>query len=225
MRVEAIDERGDLLVGRASCEPSLDRVREHRDRERRGHRVDDPHLVPADLLCGELGALERAGDLRRDMERVDPLVSGELLVRGDEVLRRRLRGGRRDGRGAELLVELRRARARGSRGTSRRRSGRTAGRSACSGSAPARRGSPTSSRGRSPCSRSSGSPASPPGCCPDCADERVDPLVLAHERGARARRGIVLVRPAEALRKTTAASGASASRSAATSAPSTSGSR
>ena len=39
--VEALDERVDLLVGRPAREPPLDRVREHRDRERRRQRVDE----------------------------------------------------------------------------------------------------------------------------------------------------------------------------------------
>ena len=63
VRMETLQKRGDLLVRRASCEPALDRVGQHRDRKGRGHRVDDPHLVSADLLGGELRALERAGDL------------------------------------------------------------------------------------------------------------------------------------------------------------------
>ena len=39
------------------------------------------------------------------MERVDPLVGGELLVGLEEVLRSRLRGGRRRRGGAKQLVE------------------------------------------------------------------------------------------------------------------------
>ena len=38
-----LDERVDLLVGRAALEPPLHREREHRDRGRDGARVDHAH--------------------------------------------------------------------------------------------------------------------------------------------------------------------------------------
>ena len=43
-------------------------------------------------------ALDRAGELAGDVEREDALVAGELLVDGEEVGGRRLRGGRQLGR-------------------------------------------------------------------------------------------------------------------------------
>ena len=96
LAVEALDQRRDLDVGRPAREPPLDRVREHRDRERGGLRVDDADPVVAELRGGELGALERPGELRGDVERVDPLVPGEALVGAEEVLRRRLGGRGKD---------------------------------------------------------------------------------------------------------------------------------
>ena len=43
--LEAPDQRIDLVVGRASVEPALDREAEHGDRGGGGLRVDDAHLV------------------------------------------------------------------------------------------------------------------------------------------------------------------------------------
>ena len=93
---------------RAALEPALDREPEHRDRRRRGLGVDDAHLV-AELRGGRARALERAGELRGDLQRVDPLVARELLVGGEEIARRRLRGRRQLGHGAQPRIELLRA--------------------------------------------------------------------------------------------------------------------
>ena len=89
--LEPLDQRLDLLVGRAPREPALDREREEPDRERRGLGVDDVDPVASDLGGRGDGRLVRAGELRRQLQRVDPLVAGELLVDVEEVLRRRLR--------------------------------------------------------------------------------------------------------------------------------------
>src|SRR5262245_42679915 len=78
--VEALDERFDLLVGRAAGETSLDCVREHRERERRAPRVDDADLVASDFRRSDVGALERPRQLRGEVQRVDPLVRRKLLV-------------------------------------------------------------------------------------------------------------------------------------------------
>ena len=183
LAVEALDERCDLDVGRPAGETALDRVGEHRDRERRGPRVDDPDSVSAELGRGELCGLNRPRDLRGDVQRVDALES----PRGS----RRRRGspgasaGRSRGAPETCAVSSRSrpGRARRSRGTCRRRSARTKGRSACSGTATAPRGSRRSSRGRPPCSRWSDSSSTPSGRRrAHRADEYVDPLVLAHER-------------------------------------------
>ena len=55
----ALDERLDLLVGRAPLEPALDREREHRDRRRGGPRVEQPHALAAELLRGEAARSRR----------------------------------------------------------------------------------------------------------------------------------------------------------------------
>ena len=47
--LEPLDQRLDLLVGRAPREPALDREREQPDRERRGLGVDDADPVASDL--------------------------------------------------------------------------------------------------------------------------------------------------------------------------------
>ena len=52
----ALDERVDLLVGRAALEPPLDREREHRDRRRDGARVDHAHRA-AELAAAAASAL------------------------------------------------------------------------------------------------------------------------------------------------------------------------
>ena len=93
----ALDERVDLLVGGAALEAALDREREHaRSRPRRRLGVDRAHDAVSELCRRGLGARERAGDLRRDVEREDPLVGAELVVAGEEIARRRLRGRRKD---------------------------------------------------------------------------------------------------------------------------------
>ena len=89
--LEPLDQRLDLLVGRALREPALDRERQEPDGERGGLGVDDPDPVASDLGGGGDGRLVRAGELRRQLQRVDPLVACELLVDVEEVLRRRLR--------------------------------------------------------------------------------------------------------------------------------------
>src|SRR6185436_5870416 len=86
--------------------PPLDREAEHRDRSRGALRVDDANLVAAELLGGGRRALERARKRRRDVQRVDALVTGELLVGGEEVARRRLRRGRELLGGAQAGIEL-----------------------------------------------------------------------------------------------------------------------
>src|SRR5207253_1660407 len=60
----------------------------------------------ADLARGKLRAREGAREPARDVERVDALEACELLVGREEVLRRRLRGGRQLRRCAEARVEL-----------------------------------------------------------------------------------------------------------------------
>ncbi len=97
VRVEALDQRRDLLIRGSAREPALDGVGEHRDRERCRLGVDDAHLVAADVLRRELRARKGPRDLGGHVERVDPLVCGERLVDLDEVRRRRLGGGGRDG--------------------------------------------------------------------------------------------------------------------------------
>ena len=103
--LEALDELVDLVVGRAALEPPLNREAEHRDRRRRGLGVDDAHLV-AELRRRRARAFERAGQLRGELQRVDPLVSGELLVGGEEIAGRRLRRRRQLGHSAQPRVEL-----------------------------------------------------------------------------------------------------------------------
>ena len=83
----ALDERVDLLVGRAALEPALDRGREHRGRDRRALGVDRPHPAVAELRSGGARALERAGEIRRDVDREDALVASRAP--------RRPRGSRR----------------------------------------------------------------------------------------------------------------------------------
>src|SRR5262249_40350378 len=127
---------------------------EHGDRGGGGLGVDHPHPV-AGLRSSEPCAIVRARELGRDREGEDAFVAGQVVVRGLEVLGRRLRGGRELLRRAQALVELGGGEGGGSGGGRGRGGGRRAGRRASSGSAPARGGSPRSSRGRSPCSRRS----------------------------------------------------------------------
>ena len=99
------DQRLDFLVRRAAREQLLDREREHRDPDRGRLGVDEADPV-ALVRGGERGALERARELRGDVERVDPLVAGERVVDGEEVLRRRLRGRRQLRRRLQPVVEV-----------------------------------------------------------------------------------------------------------------------
>src|SRR5581483_1368119 len=89
-----------------TLEATLDGERQHRDPRRDRGRVERPHPAGADLLGGLPRTLERAGELRREVQREDALVAGELLVRREEVARRGLRGRGRVGRPAEPAVEL-----------------------------------------------------------------------------------------------------------------------
>src|SRR5205085_6742849 len=105
LTLEPDRELVDLLVTRTAFEPALNREAEDRDRRRRSLGVDHAHLV-ADLRSRRAGALERAGELGRELQRVDTLVCAELLVRRQEIPRRRLRGRRQFRRGAQPRVEL-----------------------------------------------------------------------------------------------------------------------
>ena len=98
-------ERLHFLVGRPARQQLLDRDRQHPDPDRRGLRVDEPDPVGPDVVGRQRGALERARQLRGDVQGVDALEAGECVVGGEEVLRRRLRGGRQLGGGAQPLVE------------------------------------------------------------------------------------------------------------------------
>ena len=69
---KAADDRLDLLVRRLPLEPPVDRLREQCDGERGAPGVDDAHDVAAELLGGSLRGGERAGELRREVERPDP---------------------------------------------------------------------------------------------------------------------------------------------------------
>ena len=90
--LEARDELVDLVVGRLSIEPALNREPEHRDRRRRAFGIDDAHLVTKLHRCGPR-TLVRAGERSREVEGVDALVAAQLFVRREEVARSRL--GRR----------------------------------------------------------------------------------------------------------------------------------
>src|SRR5581483_8529342 len=107
LAAETLHQRGDLLRSGAALEAALDRERELRAGERRGAAVDEHDPAAAELGGGERGGLEGAGQLRRQVDRVDALVSrrDELLVDGEEVLRRGLRRRRQRRRGREPLVE------------------------------------------------------------------------------------------------------------------------
>ena len=62
----ALDQRVDLLVGRAALEPALDREAEHRDRRGRALAVDHAHLV-AELGRGRPRALSNVPDSFAEM--------------------------------------------------------------------------------------------------------------------------------------------------------------
>ncbi len=107
---EALDELLDLLVGRPTGEPALDRLREEAQRE--GHRagVDDAHVVSAEVGRRPPGRRDRAGQLLGQVERPDSREAAveQLAVAGEEVVgcglgRRRKRSG-----GREAVVERRR---------------------------------------------------------------------------------------------------------------------
>ena len=102
----ALDERVDLIVGRPALEPALNRSREHRRGNRGALGVDRSHPAVSELRGGSAGALERAGEIRCDVDREDAFVGAELLVGRQEIAGRRLRRGRQLGRRAEPLVEL-----------------------------------------------------------------------------------------------------------------------
>ena len=106
---EALDEGIELLVRRPALEPPLDGEREHREPGGDAARVDRPHAAVAELLGGAARALDRARQLRRQVQRENPRVAAELFVRTQKVRRRRLRRRRRGGYPAEPLVELVRA--------------------------------------------------------------------------------------------------------------------
>src|SRR4029079_1229818 len=80
--LEPLDQLRDLLVRRPVAEAPVDRLREHRDRERGRLRVDEPDAVVAELRRGALRRLERPRKLRREMERPDAGEAGrgKLLV-------------------------------------------------------------------------------------------------------------------------------------------------
>ena len=107
--MEALDERRDLLVRRPACEPALDRVGQHRDRED-AVMVSTTRTLSPPISCAASSALwnvpetfdETWSEYIRSYE-----ASSSYAV--DEVLGRRLRGRRCHGRRAQLLVELRRA--------------------------------------------------------------------------------------------------------------------
>ena len=89
-----------------ALEAALQTEADQRDAERRRLGVDDADPL-AGLLAGpELRALPRSGELRGQVERVDPLEAGELLVHGCEVARGRLRRRRHDRRRAQARVEV-----------------------------------------------------------------------------------------------------------------------
>src|SRR6185437_4997981 len=94
---------------RPALEPFLDAEREQRQTRRDGPAVDRAHLPAAQLLAGHPGALDRARERLRDVQRQDPLVLFQPAVDLEEVARRRLRGGRQLGGAPETLVELLRA--------------------------------------------------------------------------------------------------------------------
>src|SRR5439155_11690343 len=102
----ARDESVDLLVGRAALEPPLDGETEHRDRRGGTLGVDRPHAVVTELATRSACALDRPRELARDMQREDPFVAGELVVGGEKVAGRRLRGRGRLRSGAQARVEL-----------------------------------------------------------------------------------------------------------------------
>ena len=182
-RLKRSIERVDLLVGRAALEPALDREAEHRDRGGRGLGVDDAHLSSPSSAAAVVALSIRAGERRREVERVDALVAAELLVGREEVARRRLRRRRQLVGSAQPRVELARVRARRSRGSSRRRSGRRAARRASSGSARAPR---EVGRRVEDDRRVLGGQVHQARCSPDRVDDLVELLVL--RRGTQPRR-------------------------------------
>ena len=152
--VEVGDEFVDLLVGRPALESPLDRhcsIVIAAD----AVSVSTTRTLSPQLAGRRARALERAGELRGDLQRVDALVSGELLVRPRES--RRASAATSSATPSPYGVARRTppARSRRSRAGSPRRSGRRAGPCASSRSAPAPGGSPRSSRARPPCCRPS----------------------------------------------------------------------
>ena len=142
----ALDELVHLVVARAALEPALDRQAEHRDRRGGALRVERADAIVAEQLRRGARALDRARELACDVQRENPLVAGELLVDGQEVARRRLRGRGRLGSRAQARVERGGVELDVVACSSRRRSARRAERPASSGSAAAPRGSRRSSR-------------------------------------------------------------------------------
>ena len=102
-------QRLDLLVGRAARAAAAgSRAQASRSPPRQcASRAGAPgrRRAPAPRA----GAREGPGEVRGDVQREDPLVAGQLLVDAEEVLRRRLRGGRQLGRRAKPVVERVRA--------------------------------------------------------------------------------------------------------------------
>ena len=177
LSLKRVDERVDLLVGRAALEPALDREAEHRLRRRRRARVDRAHLV-AELLGRDARALDRSRERLRDVDREDALVGRRAPCRS---LRSRPESAVRSPESWATCATARRtraARARCSRGTSRRRSGRTAGPSASSGSARLPPGSRRSNRERPRCSARSGSRRLSPAGAENRPDDLVEVLVF-----------------------------------------------
>ena len=91
LALEARDELVHLLVGRPALEPALDRERQHGDRSRRRLGVDRAHALPG-LRRRPLRALVGPGQPPGEVDGEHALVAAELLVGGQEVRRRGLRG-------------------------------------------------------------------------------------------------------------------------------------